>query len=49
MLKNCILILPVFDPGKQVAQVVKHQTHDVLLLEPLAFLDQTRGESKYDS
>ena len=28
MLKNCILILPMFDPGKQVAQVVKHHVFD---------------------
>jgi hypothetical protein len=54
MLKNCILILPVSDPAKQAAQVVKHHVFDdysyfSLLLEPLAFLDQTRGESKSDS
>jgi hypothetical protein len=28
MLKNCILILPVSDPAKQVAQVVKHHVFD---------------------
>jgi hypothetical protein len=28
VLKNCILILPVLDPGKQVAQVVKHHVFD---------------------
>jgi hypothetical protein len=46
----------VSDPAKQAALVVKHhvfdeghQTHDVLLLEPLAFLEQIRGESKYNS
>jgi hypothetical protein len=72
MLKNCILILPVSDPAKQAAQVVKHHvfdernvitvpwcllqindtsiySHFSLLLELLAFLDQTQGESKCDS
>ena len=28
MLKNCILILPVSDPAKQAAQVVKHHVFD---------------------
>jgi hypothetical protein len=28
VLKNCILILPVSDPAKQVAQVVKHHVFD---------------------
>jgi hypothetical protein len=28
MLKNCVLILPVSDPAKQAAQVVKHHVFD---------------------
>ena len=28
MLKNCILILPVSDPAKQAAQVVKHHVFE---------------------
>jgi hypothetical protein len=28
MLKNCIFILPVSDPAKQAAQVVKHHVFD---------------------
>ena len=28
ILKSCILILPVSDPGKQAAQVVKHHMFD---------------------
>ena len=28
MLMNCILILPVSDPAKQAAQVVKHRVFD---------------------
>ena len=28
VLKSCILILPVSDPGKQAAQVVKHHMFD---------------------
>ena len=28
MLKNCVFILPVSDPAKQAAQVVKHHVFD---------------------
>jgi hypothetical protein len=42
VLKNCILILPVSDPAKQVAQVVKHHVFDERTM--ITLLEVTPGD-----
>ena len=42
MLKNCILILPVSDPAKQAAQVVKHHVFDERTV--ITQLEETPGD-----
>ena len=42
MLKNCILILPVSDPAKQAAQVVKHHVFDERTV--ITYLEETPGD-----
>ena len=46
MLKHCILILPVSDPAKQAAQVVKHHVFVEVVFEPLGHVTLTVGMSK---
>ena len=51
MLKNCILILLVSDPGNQAAQVVKHHVFDEMTV--ITQLEETpmdgAGEEHFDS
>ena len=42
MLKNCILILPVSDPAKQAAQVLKHHVFDERTV--ITYLEETPGD-----
>ena len=42
MLKNCMLILPVSDTGKQAAQVVKHHVFDERSV--ITLLEETPGD-----
>jgi hypothetical protein len=42
VLENCILILPVSDPGKQAAQVVNHNVLDERTV--ITQLEETPGD-----
>jgi hypothetical protein len=42
VLKNCILIFPVPDPGKQAAQEVKHHVFDERTV--ITQLEETPGD-----
>ena len=42
MLKNCILILPMPDPGKQAVKVVKHHVFDERSV--ITQLEETPGD-----
>jgi hypothetical protein len=46
MLKNCILILPVSDPAKQAAQVVKHHVFEERTV--ITLLEETPGDKSLE-